>query len=261
MKQKLDIITKQLSILSMLLCLISCNFLSKETRAQEMEEQEKQLEQETVDDYTDNYTITPNYEHPKFKELSDAFAKQAHRFEIDACEFKYNGKSFFIGDSMEKIVEVFGEPDRKIETLDKSSLVCKYKLFKLSISFSTREKNIESFSIRMSDYRGNEDTVYRIIVFRGVPYQLDMTLNQFMELSDLNHDKLRHNVAAFYIRQKECAPSKEERIYTSIDSTPAYDSVGGGHLTLRGDFDPNVTGVIKSFYVGKETLEEIKKNW
>lgn len=161
---------------------------------------------------------------------------------------------------MSQIVKIFGEPDDKIETLDKSSIVFDYDKLKLSISFHQENQGINGITLRMSDYKGHEDTLFKIIVFRGVPYQLDMNLNEFMELSDLNHDKLRHSSHSFYFRQKECAPSDEERIYTHIDSTPAYDSHGGGHLNLRGKFDPNVTGVIKGLNISKETLEDIKDN-
>ena len=91
-------ITKQFSLLSIVLCFVSCNFSTKETNAQEMKKDDF-IKTETIDDYTDDYTITPNTEHPKFKVLSEAFAKQEYRFEIDACTLKYNKQPFFIGDS------------------------------------------------------------------------------------------------------------------------------------------------------------------
>ena len=110
----------------------------------------------------------------------------------------------------------------------------------------------------MSDHRGHKDTFYDIMLFRDIPYHLDMALNEFMELSDLNHDKLKHSSSDFYISQK-CVPSKEECIYTSIDSKPNFNNttIGAGHMTVTeiGEFNPEVTGEIHEFSITKQTLD------
>ena len=141
--------------------LSSCGFLTKKnTEEQEPpKEVEKAETPKTIDDYTDNYTITPNTAHPKFKSLMAEFKKQEHRFEINACEFKYNDQSFFIGDSEEKVLSIFGEPEGGIrETLYKKNIFYTYKSLKSIIIFSAEEKIIIDFDLRMSNYKGHKDT-------------------------------------------------------------------------------------------------------
>ncbi len=221
---------KKLSICTLVLSLVSCGFLGNDSKAQE------------------GYVVQPNYDHPKFKELDAAFAKQEHRFEIDRCEFTYNDQAFFIGDSYDKIIEIFGEPDKEpVYTFDKKSYSIKYKKLKLFFRFLPLENTLKSFTLRMSDYEGHKDTPYKIIKFRKVPYHLDMTLNEFIELSDLEHgENLRHSTTAFYImNESKC----DLEITSSILSIPGFESIGGGHMTMRGDFDPTTTKPIESLSV------------
>ena len=256
-KHKVNKTTKQFSLLSIVLCFISCNFSTKETNAQEMKKDDS-IKTETIDDYTDDYTITPNIEHPKFKVLSEAFTKQKHRFEIDACEFKYNGQSFFIGDSMEKIVKIFGEPhEEMIETSD-GNFNTTYLKNKVSLRFDSSKEKLISFLLWLNITEATND-LFPIIFFRGVPHELNMSLNEFLELSDLNHDKLKRTTTNFFMLQRECPQSKSSRVYTSIDSSPSFDSKGGGHLTLRGSFDPNSSEVITSLYMRSMKINGYKK--
>jgi len=40
---------------------------------------------------------------PKAKALLEKFKKQEHRLEINDCEIVYNGKSFFLGNTLEEV--------------------------------------------------------------------------------------------------------------------------------------------------------------
>ena len=239
---------KKAAIASLLCCTLLCSFFSEDSKAQN--NMDTEASKPTAQTSEDGYIVEPNYEHPKFKELDAAFAKQDHRFEIDRCEFKYNEQSFFIGDSEEKIISILGEPDTRFtKTLDGKSYNLNYK--KLKLWFVYADNKVESFVLRMSDYEGHKDTPYKIIKFRKVPYQLDMSLNEFIELSDLSHEKtLEHDTSAFYVKnEKECS----SLISTEIGSTPNYHSTGGGHMTMRGAFNPKSTGTIRSFVISSET--------
>ncbi len=223
---------KKLSICTLVLSLVSCGFLGNDSKAQE------------------GYVVQPNYDHPKFKELDAAFAKQEHRFEIDRCEFTYNDQAFFIGDSYDKIIEIFGEPDDKFIHND-GDFNLKYKKLKLIIWFSKENNKVISFSMRMSNYKGHKDTPYKIIKFRKVPYHLDMTLNEFSKLCDLEHyETLGHKRASFYIiGEKKCGVKNTS---TEIGSIPRFKNVGGGHMSVSGEFIPENSDVIKSFVISSE---------
>lgn len=231
----------------------------------------------TLSDYIDDYTVTAKKRHPKYKSLLNRFKQQEHRFEFDTCEYKYNDHSFFFGDNPEKIIAVFGEPDNKEErpyyNYDKffnrldddtlnTALHYQYEKLKLSISFKKlhhKEYELSSCNIGMSEDKYDKtQTLYDVILFRKVPYQLDMTLNEFMELSNLSHKKLRRTGGfhrSFYMFQEECPPTEETRIYTAIDSYASYETEGGGHLTWTGDFDPTESSPIESLSFYLETLE------
>lgn len=197
------------------------------------------------------YVVQPNYDHPKFKELDAAFAKQKHRFEIDRCEFKYNGKSFFIGDTEGEIIAALGEPDDIYKDPSDLEYNLKYKKLKLKLWFTKENNKVISLSMQMSSFRGHDDTPYEILKFRKVPYHLDMTLNEFTELCDLEHIKtLGHNAFTFYVKnEKRCDNSKP--IETDIGSTVKFHSNDlGGHMTTRGSFASESTDPIRSLYVG-----------
>ena len=202
------------------------------------------------------YVVQPNYDHPKFKELSAAFDKEAHRFEIDACEFKYNDQSFFIGDSMAKIIEIFGEPDEEPQySLDESAYYLTFNSVKLYMWFAATKNSVRSVKFRFSDKIDDIIAPFSTVKFRKIPYKLDMTLNEFMELSDMNHNNVGHNSTTFYIEnEKECKNAYGLSVDTEIGSIPAYNNVGGGHLTIRGDFDEKVTGSINNITVSLEEL-------
>ena len=105
---------------------------------------------------------------------------------------------------------------------------------------------------------GKTKTLFDVILFRKVPYQLDMTLNEFMELSNLSHKKLRRTGGfhrSFFMFQEECPPTEETRIYTAIDSYASYEIEGIGHMTWTGDFDPTESSPIESLSFYLETLE------
>ncbi len=250
---------KHLILSALALNMLSCGFLEDKTKDFNKNKATKSQPevQKNMNDYIDSYDIIPNMTHPKLKLLSSAFKKQEHRFEIDRCAFKYNGKSFFIGDTMEKIKSIFGAPDSPhVPTQNIKTVRIQYKELKILFKFSESDKKLKAFKISFTNQYDGLLPKFNIILFHNVPYALSMTLNEFMELSNLDHNKLRHNIAAFYIRQKKCFPTNSEyTIYTSLDSEPIYNSVGGGHITMRGDFKPESSKLIESIYIKKEKLK------
>lgn len=244
-----------LTIVSLLLT--SSIFLVKNDRKKTKEK--KADTQGNIDDYTDAYAITPKKDLPKFKELEAAFEQQVHRFEIEKCQFKYNEQPFFMGDSPGKIIQIFGVPNRKVESEPQNFILFDYKELQVEIKFSYLKREMTSFLLKMAGYDDVKNKHIDIIKFRQIPYQLGMKLNDFMALSNLTHDKLRRDSFHFFMLQKECPPSETERIYTNIGSSPAYEVEGGGHLTWTGDFNPNKSYSIKKIGVEVKTLESFKK--
>ena len=133
---------------SILLSIISCNFLSNDSQTQNNIEANQK----------DGYIVQPNYDHPKFKELDRDFTKQEHRFEIDRCEFKYNDQAFFIGDSYDKIIEIFGKPDDELVfTPNKKSYSIRYADIKLFFRFIPSDNSLKTIVLYIGNLEQNED--------------------------------------------------------------------------------------------------------
>ncbi len=241
---------KHLILSTLVLNMLSCGFLEDKTK-------DNEAVAATVQDTTaqnapaDGYIVTPHVAHPKFKALSTAFETQEHRFEIDRCEFKYNGKSFFIGDTEEKIIEIFGIPESNKKSIKGNNSIFRYKKLNIELWFDSINNTIISLGLLINVYKKNPPP-YDIIKFRKTPYHLDMTLNEFIELNDLDHGtSLGHTLHSFYIKnEKKCSSLPIE---TSIGSRPIYHSIGGGHVTIRGEFNPKSTGPINILGVGLKT--------
>ncbi|MBU2998077.1 hypothetical protein KO500_16670 [Cellulophaga baltica] len=241
-----------------IISLSACNFLSSNSRKKAAStDDSKQLnsEEKNIVNNSDDLTITPKYDEPRYKELMTQFEKQEHRFEIDACEFKYNGKSFFIGDSYEKILSIFGGHEDELFLSKKHSKSSfNYDDIKLRFRQSEPEKKLIVLDLALDRrFTGDVAPPFEIILLRKIPYKLGNSLNEFMDLSDLNHDKLKHTHHSFYFEQEKCTPNKNGRISTTVHSNPIYKNIGGGHMTIRGAFDPESTGPIRNLTVRLST--------
>ncbi|KGK30604.1 hypothetical protein [Cellulophaga sp. E6(2014)] len=247
---------KLLITIALIISLTACNFFNSNLKEKDVStdaSKKSNAEEKNIVNDSDDLTITPKYDDPRYKELMTQFEKQEHRFEIDACEFKYNGKSFFIGDSYEKILSIFGEHKDELFLSEKYSYYrFKYDDIKLTFLLSEPGKKLTTLNLVLDRrFTGDVAPPFEIILLRKIPYKLGNSLNEFMELSDLNHDKLKHTQHSFsFIELEKCSINENETIFTVLDSNPVYKNIGGGHMTIRGAFDPESTGPIKGLKVG-----------
>lgn len=290
-------------VLLIVLCLLynSCDFVGSwlDEKQVEMEKERKEeLEKRTIDYYTSNLTIVPNKTDTKFNILSKEFRDQKHRFEFNICEYKYNNQLFFIGDSPEKMVSIFGEPDEKSlertrheyakgkyiyltkeelskqkeleENIDESLNKTKLKFFRytyknlgLRMSFESIDNKsyvLSSFNIKLSDYNHEthkyeySNSLFDMILFRGIPYKFNMTIGEFRKLTNVKNNRDFRSIL-----QKECPVNNDYRIHSTLYSEHYYESAGGGHLTYTGAYNPNISYPIKSISFSERNLEYYKK--
>ncbi|SDF00578.1 hypothetical protein [Cellulophaga baltica] len=246
---------KLLITIALIISLTACNFLNSNLKEKDVStdaSKKSNAEEKNIVNDSDDLTITPKYDDPRYKELMTQFEKQEHRFEIDVCEFKYNGKSFFIGDSYEKILSIFGEhKDELFLSKKHSKSSFNYDDIKVRFRQSEPEKKLIVLDLALDRrFTGDVAPPFEIILIRQIPYKLGNSLNEFMDLSDLNHDKLKHTHHSFYLEPEKCFLNKNDKILTTVHSNPVYKNIGGGHMTIRGAFDPESTGPIKGLKVG-----------
>ncbi len=77
----------------------------------------EEIEKKNIDDYITEFNIKPNHKNSKFNNLITEFNNQKNRLEFNDCEFSYNDKSFFLKDTPEQIIFVFGNPDKTRKTV------------------------------------------------------------------------------------------------------------------------------------------------
>ena len=156
---------------------------------------------------------------------------------------------------VEKLRERYG--DSLIQISDEITLT--YEDFKITPQFN-RDSNtgqylLTNFYLDLTHYPSSS---LDVIMFRGVPYKLSMNMYDFLDLSNLTRKDLNYH--SIYIYDKDCSPSKNDVIYTSIDSDPYYEYMSIGHLGWRGPYNPDESLPIDYIKFSILTLEDLKYN-
>lgn len=139
------------------------------------------------------------------------------------------------------------------DTLKIDSYFLKYKNTK---QYLLTEFNIDLKPIR---YYPDPDTPFKIIMFREIPYKLSTEIYDFLDLSSLTRDDLDYH--RIHIYQNECIPSDDVIVYTKVESEPyfGYKSLGG-HLGVRGPYDPEKSKQIEYINFSLQSLESLQKS-
>jgi len=177
---------------------------------------------------------------PKAKALLEKFKKQEHRLEINDCEIVYNGKSFFLENTLEEVEAILGKPDFEHKN---GSMWSKS-------SIDARIKNGKVFNIYIYIHEGGYKDIIKpnsnIILINGVPLTKDMLLGDFLNLSNYSFDDLYIDNHSFYLKPENCNLSD---LHIYFDSQPFYHYTGNGHMRIRGNFDDSRTNPINTISV------------
>lgn len=187
---------------------------------------------------------------PEVKALLEKFNTQKHRLEINDCEIIYNGKSFFLGSTLEEVEDVLG---KKYNYNKKYAFA--WSDNKLLLRTDNNNKYIDLIYIYISEgYKKAKSTgplqeTYEeiippnenIILFNGIPITKEMKFGDFIANSTYSFEDFgKHR--SFELEFENCSSNS---ILYNFDSEPLYNYSGAGHLQVRGSFNPNKTLPIK----------------
>ena len=179
---------------------------------------------------------------PKAKALLKKFKKQEHRLEINDCEIVYNGKSFFLGSTLEEIETLFSE---KYDF--NYGFAFAWKNINIKVRTEKKSNIIDIIYIYISEgYKNVIQPNLNIILVNGAPLTKDMLFNDFLDTSNYSFDDFYIDNHSFYLNPENC---KLKNVKINFDSQPFYHYSGTGHMRIRGDFDDSKTNPINTISI------------
>lgn len=177
----------------------------------------------------------------KVQALLEKFNQQEHRLEVNDCEIVYNGKSFFLGNTMEEVEAILGSYDYK------NGFAHSWKNINLKAITKIESTEIENIYIYISEgYKEIIKPNDNVVLINGIPLIKDMEFKDLVESSQYTYDDFYITFDAYELRPERC---DVENLYIYFDSKPMYDYIGSGHMRLRGDFNPDKSNLIKDISI------------
>ena len=192
---------KQIIYLNIILLLLSCN--------------------------TNKIENTMNKNSPEYK----AFMTQENRFEINACELKYNGKPFKLGMTIKEMENVFGKNGKKHKTL------IEWNKGVTVVTWFNEDNLITEMRLIYS-----EDDL--LINLYGNFIDSKLSFDDFLKKSSkLSFDDFFIHDDGYRLYNKEC------NLLLDFQSPVMYNRIGGGHLSVRGDWKLDETYPIEAISI------------
>jgi len=179
---------------------------------------------------------------PTSETLLQRFNGQGNRLEVNDCELLYNGKSFFIGSTLEEISTIVGsEPDYTSEYL--------FGWSNANV-MARKEENtsrVDAIYIYLAEQYDDTFAPFdQVLLLNGAPLERTMTFGELIKNSNYAFEDFLPDSRSFELRPDRCAG---EPFIIEIGSQPIYENQGAGHLQVRGDFNPEKTGPIRSIRI------------
>ncbi len=175
-------------------------------------------------------TKTPEKMDVNSKEYK-VFTEQEHRFELDACEFKYNGKPFKIGMTLKEFENIFGK--KYIKSYDD---LIEYW-------------GDDMFYVWFND--NSEVIAFRIFTKCGYVLVKDAFLDKNILMQDFIKKSNKYKFEDFLIISD--GYNTEEDVcgyYYRFNSPVVFNRIGSGHIALTGEPKLDETNPVNSISVG-----------
>ena len=178
---------------------------------------------------------------PEARRMLSAFSKQAHRIELNGCNFRYNDTGFELGGVSEKIKNRLGAPEREEQS---NTNIASYWLDgALVIRENLEDNRINLFSINF-EHTYFENKEFYVLV-EGIPLGKGMTMKQFIDSSFYEFDQFEFGNFSYERVFNNC--TKPIVYYYSSDVKFKY--IGNGHARLKGEPDLSNTSRVESLEV------------
>ncbi len=172
---------------------------------------------------------------PELRERLKAFNAQEHRLEFTDCELRYNGKPFFIGDTLEEVEAVLGKHDYN------RGIGYYWKNIKMRAIVNKKSSKLTSINIHIN--KGTTDVIFpddNYILVYGIPLNRNIIFKDFLDSTNYTFDDLDFFKHDYNFIANNCNQNNKE-LTLYFDSPVPYDYKGGGHIQLRGKFRPDKT--------------------
>ncbi len=182
---------------------------------------------------------------PEVRAMLEAFNKQEHRIEINKCELRYNGNTFFLGSTLEDLKKIFGEPDYNGHYA--------YAWKSIGVVVTKNKNNDNLRSIYLYIYEGYDNVIKpndKYILIEGIPLNRNLVFADFINNSTYEFDDFLITKDSYDMIKNSCNNNKDKIKY-SFDSSVPYDYSGGGHLQVRGGFRPDLTHPVERISIYK----------
>jgi len=207
---------------------------------------------------------------PEVRNMLAAFAKQAHRIELNGCEMLYNGKPFELGMTLEQLQAVFGKQDfisDKHHTWKSAGVVFvmhavdenSSKVAKnFSVIFNSplresyeRYKNDENY-LAENKKRYNDQpyllyTKQDIVLFQGVPIDRKQAFGDFIKTSSFQLDDFYIDNYAYQVTYPCSEGSYHQRYF--LFAKALWDYKGVGHLQIKTEPSENNRNPIERIFI------------
>lgn len=202
-------------------------------------ELKKEFENKKIEDYITEFNIEPNNQNPDLNTLILEFDNQKHRFKFNKCGFSYNDKNFFLKDTPEQIISVFGNPDETRKTVTYRYPEGRIKCFENSFS-----KGKLSFEIYDYPDKENYGNVLWNKHYKNTPFKELLKLDQ-KELKKLQQKQLA-KLQAKYGDSLIKVSDEIKLTYKAFRITPTFHKPKNSGKYLLNDLNIELTPYVHS---------------
>ncbi|WP_428740667.1 hypothetical protein [Tenacibaculum sp.] len=177
------------------------------------------------------------------------FMTQEHRFELNGCNLKYNGKPFELGMSVQQLEEVFGENWVKEKETSENENEPYFVYNKQKGMEIVIEKNkVRDIYIFIQDtyleYPNIQMEGNTTIMLNNTLLNQTDKMHEYIKRADTTFDEIGIKSSGYTFRYS----CNNELIYF-LDSPVSYHRKGGGHLYISGAWKLEETNEVKSIHI------------
>jgi hypothetical protein len=187
-----------------------------------------------------------NRTHSKVRETQETqamlaeFRKQEHRFELNGCEFKYNGESFKLGSSTEKIKNLLGDASREIIEENGPRRIYFWNNDTIQMKVNDMTTGLYVMTIELNKMDSSS-----YVLVEGVPLNNKLVMASFIGNSNFKFEDFYIGNTEYKYIYDHCNQPIEYLFFSDVN----YTYIGDGHARLKDKIDFEKTGPVRALVI------------
>lgn len=181
---------------------------------------------------------------PEYKK----FTMQEHRFELNGCNLKYNGKPFRLGMSLQQFKEVFGNETSSYQSEYQDRNTVKYFWKHLGLKTTVFNSHITHIYIYIQntylEYPDIDMIGNATVMLNGTLLNQTDKMHEYIKRANTTFDEIGIKSSGYTFKY-----SCDKELLYFLDSPVSYHRKGGGHLYISGDWKLEETNKVKSIHI------------